>query len=179
MMGTFIEIQVDFDQEQKRSHQHHIISSAFREIARVEYLMTTFENHSDISIINQTVNTRNFPRIEIHPMTYEVLQLAKKIYEITKGAFDCGVGHILGQLGIRPQMKEFDLLLSDYSIENIELEENFGVRIHKPVLLDLGGIAKGYAVDRAIQVIKSFGINKAVVNAGGILGSWVRYLRKF
>lgn len=171
LMGTFIEIQIDFDQVKTDvSGQHeHFIASAFREIERVEYLMSIFENRSDISIINQTVSTPNQPSLEIHPWTYEVLKTAKLIHKITKGAFDCGVGHVLSSWGLRPQMKDFNHLLTNYSIANIELEKNNSVRVHHPVLLDLGGIAKGYAVDRAMNKLKSYGIEKAVVNAGGDL----------
>ncbi len=171
LLGTFIEIQIDIDPDKHEKNCIHekSIAAAFREIERVEYLMSIFECRSDISIINQTVSTRNQPSLEIHPWTYEVLKTAKLLYEITNGAFDCGVGHVLSSWGLQPQLEEFNHLLSNYSIANIELENNHSVRIHHPVLLDLGGIAKGYAVDRAINMLKSHGIERAIVNAGGDL----------
>ncbi|SMC49465.1 FAD:protein FMN transferase [Polynucleobacter kasalickyi] len=171
LMGTFIEIQIEFDSTKmgKSCDHEHFIAAAFREIERVEYLMSIFENRSDISIINQTVSSSNQPSLEIHPWTYEVLKTAKLLHKMTKGAFDCGVGHVLNTWGLRSQMKEFNHMLSNYSIANIELQKNHSVRVHHPVLLDLGGIAKGYAVDRAMNKLKSYGIEKAVVNAGGDL----------
>jgi thiamine biosynthesis lipoprotein len=178
LLGTFIEIQIDFEsdspKDKKKSNLEHVVAAAFRDIERVDYLMSVFEQRSDISIINQTVSLLNKPSLEIHPWTYEVLQTAKYLHEITKGAFDCGVGHVLSRWGLRPHMEEFSHLLSNYSIANIELEGNHSIRIHHPVLLDLGGIAKGYAVDRAINILKSHGVKNAIVNAGGdlrILGS--------
>jgi thiamine biosynthesis lipoprotein len=131
--------------------------------------MSIFEYRSDVSIINQTVSSPNHPPLEIHPWTYEVLKTAKLLHKLTKGAFDCGVGHVLSTWGLRPQMKDFNHLQSNFSIENIELEKNHSVRVHHPVLLDLGGIAKGYAVDRAINKLRSYGIERAIVNAGGDL----------
>jgi thiamine biosynthesis lipoprotein len=177
-MGTFIEIQIDFEQDQmqdkKKLNQEHIVAAAFREIERVDYLMSVFDPRSDISIINQTVSLHSKPSLEIHPWTYEVLKTAKYLHQITSGSFDCGVGHVLTRWGLRPHMEEFSHLLGSYSIANIELEENHSIRVHHPVLLDLGGIAKGYAVDRAVNILKSYGVEKAIVNAGGdlrILGS--------
>lgn len=178
LLGTFIEIQIDFEQDQiqdkKKLNQEYVVAAAFREIERVDYLMSVFEPRSDISIINQTVSLFSKPSLEIHPWTYEVLKTAKYLHEITNGSFDCGVGHVLSRWGLRPHMAEFSNLLSNYSIANIEFEENHSIRVHHPVLLDLGGIAKGYAVDRAVNILKSYGVEKAIVNAGGdlrILGS--------
>ena len=178
LLGTFIEIQIDFEsdspKDKKKLNLESVIAAAFREIERVDYLMSIFEPRSDISIINQTVSSVNKPSLEIHPWTFEVIQTAKYLHEITKGAFDCGVGHVLSRWGLRPHMEEFSHLLGNYSIANIELEGNHSIRIHHPVLLDLGGIAKGYAVDRAINLLKSYGVENAIVNAGGdlrILGS--------
>ena len=128
LLGTFIEIQIDFEQDQiqakKKFSHEQVIAAAFREIERVDYLMSVFEPRSDISIINQTVSLLNKPSLEIHPWTYEVLKTAKYLHEITNGSFDCGVGHILSRWGLRPHMAEFSHLLSSYSIANIEFVKN-------------------------------------------------------
>jgi len=60
LLGTFIEIQIDFEsdspKDKKKLNLESVIAAAFREIERVDYLMSIFEPRSDISIINQTVS---------------------------------------------------------------------------------------------------------------------------
>lgn len=180
-MGTFIEIQVGFEELAPSSFKEHweiAIGAAFREMERVEYLMSVYEPRSDISILNQSVTKGHHPSVQIHPWTYEVIQMAKYLFDLTNGAFDCGIRNAFTRWGIDPPLQNMADYLNQYSIQNIELENDFKVRIHQPVLIDLGGIAKGYAVDRAMAVLTSFGIQHAIVNAGGDLRILGRIPRK-
>jgi thiamine biosynthesis lipoprotein len=89
-------------------------------------------------------------RITVHPWTSATLQLCRKLHELSGGLFDPalpGMGSITDVLPVDPT----------------------SVRLTRATRLDLGGIAKGYAVDRAIQCMKAEGAHAGLVNAGGDL----------
>jgi len=89
--------------------------------------------------------------IEIQPDTWRVLHLARRLYELTDGVFDpC----LPSQPG---------------SLQDVELGSVPMLVRHTPVEIDLGGIAKGYAVDRAVETLMAHGCCAGLVNAGGDL----------
>ena len=176
LLGTFIEMKVgtllpgekEFTAEQIKLYQY-VINIAFNEIQKVQDLMSFHNPCSDLSRINRMVYEGIKEPIEIHPWTYELIVKAKEIYTQTNGAFDCGIAYQLIKWGILPNIYPINInrKLHSSSLSEVELLPVRRLRIKKGVCLDFGGIAKGYAVDRAIEVIRSCGISQAVVNAGG------------
>jgi len=89
--------------------------------------------------------------IEIQPDTWRVLQLARRLYHLTDGVFDPCLPSHPGRL------------------RDVELGSGPMLVCHAPVEIDLGGIAKGYAIDRAIEKLVELGCSAGMVNAGGDL----------
>lgn len=136
------------------------IAAAFRAILEVERRMHPTGKDSDLARIN-TAATPPAPSalqdngsrgtVIIHHSTWELLELAKRLYEITDGIFD-------------PCLPERPGRLCD-----VEMLPQRKVRCHAPVSLDFGGFAKGYAVDRAVDALVRHGCSSGLVNAGGDL----------
>jgi thiamine biosynthesis lipoprotein len=122
--------------------------------------------HNPNSQLSQ-INARSYVEpIRIHPWTAEVLRVAKEVFLQSQGVFNCGVGHCLMEADLLP--RHFNL--NDYSfggIEDLQFIESTLVRSSLPLCLDLGGIAKGYAVDKAVEILIANGIQTGSVNAGG------------
>ncbi|HEY6921921.1 MAG TPA: FAD:protein FMN transferase [Steroidobacteraceae bacterium] len=124
------------------------IEAAYAAVNTVEQAMHPHRNGSDLARINAA--PLDVP-IEIEPDTWRVLQLARRLHELTDGVFDpC--------LPDRPG-----------SLRDVELGPGRKLVCHAPVAIDLGGIAKGYAIDRAVEKLIEHGCQAGLVNAGGDL----------
>ena len=158
LLGTFVEISTE-DGE----HSLHAIEMAFTAIEQVQSLMGFHDLESELSQINAR---SHLEPIRIHSWTTEVLAIAKEIHIESQGIFNCGVGHRLIEAGLLPR----HVNLNDHSFGGIEdlrfIEPNL-VQSKLPLCLDLGGIAKGYAVDKAVEVLFAHDIQSGSVNAGG------------
>ena len=158
LLGTFVEISTE-DGE----HALHAIEMAFNAIEQVQSLMGFHDPESELSQINAR---SHLGPIQIHSWTAEVLAIAKGIHIESQGIFNCGVGHHLVEAGLLPR----HLNLNDHSfggIEDLRFIEPSLVRSMLPLCLDLGGIAKGYAVDKAVETLLDNDILSGSVNAGG------------
>ena len=158
LLGTFVEISTE-DGE----HSLHAIERAFNVIEQIQWLMGFHDPDSELS----QINARSYlESIRIHPWTAEVLAIAKEIQIESQGIFNCGIGHRLVEAGLLPR----HVSLNDQSFGGIEdllfIEPNL-VQSKLPLCLDLGGIAKGYAVDKAAEVLLAHDVQSGSVNAGG------------
>ena len=133
----------------REASEHAAIESAYAAIRDVDLRMHPRREGSEIALINSA--DPGTP-IELQPDTWRLLQLARRLYDLTDGIFDpC--------LPTRPGR------LSD-----IEIQLNSPVLVcHAPVDIDLGGIAKGHAIDRAVEKLQELGCASGLVNAGGDL----------
>ena len=158
LLGTYVEIMIE---DAMQSEQ--VLGDAFLAIEKVQSLMSFHNPESELSQINAKSHLES---IRIHRWTSEVLAIAKEIYHHSQGVFNCGVGYHLVEAGLLPR----HLKLSNYpfgGIEDLEFLESTLVHSKLPLRLDLGGIAKGYAVDKAVEVLISKNIQSGLVNAGG------------
>ena len=142
------------------------IEAAFREIETIHRLMSFHEENSDVSRINRAAPGEI---LRVDCRTYEVLGCAQLISRLSAGAFDITVGGRLVEAGFLPQPSGARAFDHDASFEDLLLLPDNFVTLTRRVWIDLGGIAKGYAVDRAGQVLKESGVTSGVVNAGGDL----------
>ena len=159
-LGTFVEITARGDNEEKL---HGAINRAFNAIARVERQMSFHHSDSDVSRINREAFER---KVTVDPWTWRVLRAAQKLSHETNGIFDITVARRLMQWKYLPRRYAN---VSEGNWRDIILEKNYGVRFRQRVIVDLGGIAKGFAVDRAVKALKCAGVPSGVVNAGGDL----------
>ena len=158
LLGTFVEISIDQDDSQA-------INEAFAAVKQVQDLMSFHHPSSELNVINQKAHLES---IALHPWTVKVLKIAQEVYQHSNGLFNCGIGQRLVVAGLLPH----HLDLSQYQlggIEDICFLDSQLITSTKPLCLDLGGIAKGFAVDKAVESLISYGIESACVNAGGDL----------
>jgi len=159
LLGTFVEISI------KQSDGQAAIDNAFLAIQKIHDLMGFHNPQSELSRINKQAH---IDAVEIHAWTAQVIKIAKEIHLASNGLFDCGIGHRLVEAGLLPRHIGF----TNHElggIEDIHFLAPDLIKSTRPVCLDLGGIAKGYAVDMAVRVLLSEGIPSGSVNAGGDL----------
>lgn len=158
LLGTFVEISIAHDDDLA-------VENAFTAIEQVQQLMGFHNPQSELNKINRKAHEE---AVDIHPWTAQVIRVAKEIHQESEGLFNCGIGHRLVAAGLLPQ----HITLANHElggIEDIHFLAPDLIEAHRPICLDLGGIAKGFAVDMAVRVLQSEGVHSGVVNAGGDL----------
>ncbi len=158
LLGTFVEIRLEACD---RAIAQRAMDDAFAAIARVQSLMSLFEPQSDISRINRAAH---LSAQRVDDWTAQLLATALDLHERSGGLFDCAIAPRLASWGLLPKGEE----APQSSLRHLILDEQ-SVRASAPLRLDLGGIAKGFAVDRAIDALSQQGILSACINAGGDL----------
>lgn len=158
LLGTYVEISTSDD-----LHAPQAIESAFKAIAKVQALMSFHDARSELSKINTLAHLQS---ISIDPWTASVLRTAQELHQQSNGLFNCGIGQHLVHSDLLP--RHYRNERSEFGgIEHVLFLEDHLIRSSKPLCLDLGGIAKGFAVDMAVNALQSAGIHSALVNAGG------------
>jgi FAD:protein FMN transferase len=164
LLGTFVEIEVHGTPTEDMDAA---IEDAFTAIARVHALMSFHEQDSDVGRLNRLARTKP---VTIDVWTLRVLRTAMDLQLCSAGAFDVTVASVLQEIGLLPSHGDEPPLAArkSASTEAIELMPDQRVRFSCPsTRIDLGGIAKGFAVDRAIEALRSHGVSSALVTAGG------------
>lgn len=159
LLGTFVEIAAPFGSERA-------VERAFVTIAHAHARMSFHEETSDLAAIRRAPAGAT---VAIDRETMTVLRLAEDLNIRSAGLFDVAVGTALVSSGFLPRLPGIDLRHMTGTAADIELIDDAHVRCHRRILIDLGGIAKGFAVDRAAESLIADGIDHAIVNAGGDL----------
>lgn len=160
MMGTFVEV---------ISPDKRAIDIVFAEIKRIEDLLSKYKEDSEVAKLNK------LGKLKVSPETFYVIKKAKEFWRVSDGAFDISVGPLADLWGFTekkyrlPSEQEIKKTLALVGSDKIILQEDefvikFGILSMK---IDLGAIAKGYAVDCAIKKLKEKGIISCLINAGG------------
>ena len=139
-------------------------AAAFAAIAHVHRKMSAHDPTSDLAQIAKEAHLR---AVVVDRQTCSVLKLALTLSRETRGAFDVSVP-ASGERDRAPPRKTQSRAVCDVDATLI-LERGNRVRATAPVALDLGGIAKGYAVDRAVAALRASGARGGIVSAGGDL----------
>jgi FAD:protein FMN transferase len=160
MLGTFVEIQAFGT---NAAELEGAIEAAFLAIARVHRLMSFHDPESDVSRTNRDAC---YKRVRVHQWTWRVLKSAQEFSRTTNGIFDVTMAR---QLVKRNYLPRYGARFGRGSWRDIILEATGHVRFRRPLLIDFGGIAKGFAVDRAVEVLKRKRVMAGIVNAGGDL----------
>jgi len=167
VMGTDARLQVA---AADRKCAGRMLKAATREAGRVEALMSTYRADSELSRLNQTGARQP---VALSAQTRHVLQAAGEMCRLTEGAFDITYAPLRGlwrrarEHDRVPAQAEVDKVLGVVGYGNLILERG-GARLAKPdVQVDLGGIAKGYAIDLATEALRAAGARSAIVDIGG------------
>jgi len=174
-MGNRFELSVVADDEQWANEK---IDSGIAEIQRIEKLLTTFSDDSETNRVNLNAGIKP---VEVSRETFSLIQRSLRISALTQGAFDISYGSIdkrlwnfdqqMTQLPNKETAKNMVRLIN---YKNIELDEDKCTVYlrEKGMRIGFGGIGKGYAAERAKQVMRSQGVESGVVNASGDLTTW-------
>lgn len=164
-LGTLVSIRVSsmHGSGTDESAGPRALEAAFRAVAQVHRLMSFHDPLSDVGRINRAPLDEP---VGVHAWTWEVLQHAARVYAASDGCFDVSVGGELVEMGVLPRPGAARGSRRG-SFGDVELLTGHRVVAHRPVCIDLGGVAKGYAVDRAVASLLACGVQGAVVNAGG------------
>jgi len=164
LMGTIVTIEI----VSTKTNAETTINSAFNEIDRIEKLMTTFDSNSEIGILNAEGQVDN--------VSYDLIYVIEQsIYygNISDGAFDVTIKPILDLwktkiiAGEYPTEQEINETLTLVNYTNISVENKTIYFNAEGMSITVDGIAKGYAVDQAVKVLKNNGYTNGFVNAGG------------
>jgi thiamine biosynthesis lipoprotein len=160
LLGTYVEIGLS------RAFQNcdRAIERAFDRIETVQRHLSFHDPRSDLSRLNGARGEE----IAVHPMSICALRLARAITERSKGLFNFTVGAQLQKIGALPIHENGKKLMAGQA-DDLDIRGQ-KVRLRRPLVITLDGIAKGFAVDLAVKELKSHGANSAGwVNAGGDL----------
>lgn len=168
LLGTFVEITASGASKRDLNAG---IDAAFDAVAKVHRLMSFHEPDSDVTRLNQFAS--HYP-VSIDSWTYEVLRTAIDLNSRSRGAFDITVAPVLQDLGWLPGAVDKPWGAAQArKPDKIELLADHMVCFSSPeIRIDLGGIGKGFAVDRALDALRGFGIANGLVNAGGDLAAF-------
>lgn len=175
LMGNRFEFTAVADNEQ---HGNNAINAAISEVARIEQLLTTFSENSQTAMINQAAG---ITPVRVDQEVINLIERAQRISDITDGAFDISYGSIDKRLWNFDQHMT-SLPSRETALKSVALIDYRNVLINKAaskvmlknkgMRIGFGGIGKGYAADRAKQIMQDFGIESGIVNAAGDLVTW-------
>jgi FAD:protein FMN transferase len=158
LMGTFVEIGF-----QPAPNDQAAVLAAFVSIEEVQRCLSFQDPDSELSSLNRC----NGGFVALSPLTIRVLRLARAITVASDGLFNCTLGGALVRRGVLPDHGPGDMLDAGAATD-IEICGR-SARLIRPVRITLDGIAKGYAVDLAVRVLRREGVSAGWVNAGGDL----------
>jgi FAD:protein FMN transferase len=167
LLGTLVEIRADCNRESS------FIAATDAAFARVEAIHRAMSFHEVTSDLQAVARARVGECVQVTVDTWNVLTLALRIEHDSHGLFNPTIAPTLVKRGWLPRPEgaqpattaPAETTLS----RSIRLDAPCSVHVLQPVWIDLGGIAKGYAVDAAVSALIAQGARAGVVNAGGDL----------
>lgn len=143
-----------------------VIEQALDGVAHISRVMSAHRVDSDVGRMSRA---RRGECLRLDAHTVAVLQACQYWWRVSGGAFSpVSAAHALARGGRRPGL-QVHAEAAPLNLASLQLHSPTELRMPGPVLLDLGGIAKGYAVDQAVALLARAGVPRAVVNAGGDL----------
>lgn len=144
---------------------------ALDEIERLENQLSLYRPGSDIAQVNAEAADRP---VRVSPAIFQLLKQAGELSELSAGAFDITVGPLVRCWGFMkgtgrvPTAEEIEAARAQVGMHLVELDEaRFTVRFRRAgVMLDLGSIGKGYAIDRAMEILAESGVENALLHGG-------------
>jgi len=167
MMGTEVSVHLWSDDPEAGLAT---LEAVFEEADRIDHLMSTYKDDSEISKINRTAADA---KVEVGYELYHLIARSLEISVLTQGAFDITYDSVGQHYDFRERQRPDDetvmseLEKIDYRYVKLD-DQSATIRfLRQGVRINLGGIAKGYVVERGINILRSRGIEHAIVTAGG------------
>jgi thiamine biosynthesis lipoprotein len=167
IMGTRCAVEV---WSTDRDKAEAAIASVFADMRRIDLLMSTWKPATQLSIVNRDAGKR---AVTVDAELFDLIRIALDYSRETSGAFDvtyASVGYLYDfKKGVHPGKDAIQAALPGVNFQHVKLDpKRRSIRFTRPGMrIDLGGIAKGYAVDRGIEILRKTGFDRALVNAGG------------
>lgn len=167
IMGTLVSVELWHG---KRLQAGKCISLVMANMRRIDAAMSPFKEDSELSRLNRSAAKKD---VRVSKELFGLIDQASKISDMSRGRFDitfASAGYLYDyRKARRPSDDKLKSLLPAINYRHIRLNpDKQTVRYQHPdVRIDLGGIAKGHAVDQAIRILQQCGIKHALVSAGG------------
>jgi thiamine biosynthesis lipoprotein len=154
------------------------IDNAIEEVKRIEEILSTFRDNSQANKINQNAGIKP---VQVDEEVLKLIERSNKISALTDGAFDITYGSLdksfwnfdLNMTALPDKATALKTIgLINYRDLILNKEESTVMLKKKGMRIGFGGIGKGYAADRAKQILQGLGIKSGIVNAAGDLVTW-------
>lgn len=167
VMGTKAKVEFEWNNEEQAQQ---LIQAVVDEMNRIDRLMSPYKEQSELSKINRIAHQAP---LQITQEMFELLEKSEHFSKLTRGAFDISfssVGYLYDyREKIKPNQQQIAELKQAINYRKIILDKAKQTVFFKDsrIKIDLGGIAKGHAVDQCIGILQAAGVTNAYVNAGG------------
>jgi len=169
LMGTTWQVQVSIGAKDAPADAQTAIEEVFSELSRIDYLMSEWKQDSPVSAVNAAAGER---LVSVPEELRAMIERAVAFSDLTEGAFDItwkGLAPLwqFDETFRVPGDEEIEAALSLVDFRNIKIDGNQIGLTRQGMALGLGGIAKGYAIDRAAAVLRNRNLENFLVNGGG------------
>jgi FAD:protein FMN transferase len=168
IMGTVFEVVVH---DTSAAHADQAMEAALEEIVRLDWVMSDYKPDSELNKLNRTAH---FQAQSVSPDLYRVMTESLHYSKLSDGKFDVTIAPLADRWKavLRgkpvPTPEEEEQLRACVGYEKVQMIPPDRIEFHSPCMrIDLGSIGKGYAVDRAAEILRAQGIKIALINAGG------------
>jgi len=171
IMGTRVSVALWLEDDQKAEQA---VAAVMAEMRRIDEHFSPYIETSELYRANQLAPKASAKNpLSISPELAAIIDKANHYSELSGGAFDITFASLARfydyrkKLSPSEQQREALLPAINYRLIHLDIKNNTLWFEHPKVYIDLGGIAKGYAVDKAIDIVQSYGVKHASVTAGG------------
>lgn len=177
LMGNRFEFTV-VSNDAEEAFANKCLDAAIEEVRRIEKLLTTFDDNSQTNLIN---NHAGIQPVKVDREVFELIRRSIKISSLTQGAFDITYGSIDKRLwNFDREMKSLPDAATAKQMVRLINYRNIILNEHdctvflkeKGMRIGFGGIGKGYAAEKAKELLKQMGVRSGIVNAAGDLTTW-------
>jgi thiamine biosynthesis lipoprotein len=157
-MGTLFEVTLE---GAERARLEALRDAIFAEVARLESQLSTWSADSDVSRLNRAAGTAQ----AVDPAVAELLALSRRYSAATRGSFDVTVGPLVAlwthaaELGAPPSQAEIAAARARVGAQRLRVGPGTRAELPAGMALDLGGVAKGFALDRVLPLVRDAGVD--------------------
>ena len=147
-----------------------LLDDAYSLLAELDNQLSMYNPSSDISRINSRAGIE---KVNVPPSVVEAVRDSRRLYDITGGIFNPLIGAVTKLWKINradntvPSKESLDIALGLSKIENLDIADNYISLKQKGCVIDLGGIAKGYASYKIAELFRSRGVSSGLIDLGG------------
>ena len=152
------------------TNDHRLIDDAYALLAELDHQLSMYNSSSDISRINSQAGTQS---VNVPDSVVEVVRDSRRLYDVTSGIFNPLIGAVTRLWKINradntiPSRESLESALGLSEINNLEISDGSIYLKNKGCVLDLGGIAKGYASKKIADLFRNRGVTSGLIDLGG------------